>query len=116
MADHDFDLASSGLGADPPVAHKHNDVCAVLHHLTSYDPLTGLQSSGIECLCRLMFQKHAAVKRNCKVPDYTGTRLMVQSSLSSGKMKPSGSSRTWQFLQRSCGHWRLLHPHEQLCA
>ena len=92
---HDFYLSSSGLGPDHPVAHKHNDMCAVLHHLTSYDQLNGLQSSGIECLCRLMLQTHAAVKRNCKVPDYKGTSLMVQSSLSSGKTLMVGEFAKW---------------------
>eukprot|EP00974_Lingulodinium_polyedra_P069229 6701636-Lingulodinium_polyedra.AAC.1 len=42
-----------------------------------------------------MLQTHAAVKRNCKVPDFKGTGLMVQNSLASGKTLMVGEFAKW---------------------
>ena len=78
---HEYYLRSSGLPLDHPVAIKHRDLLAVLHHLVAFDQLNLGRSGGGEKLARLILQIHQAVKRSPKNPDFRGTELMTMSTL-----------------------------------
>ena len=78
---HEYYCRNSGLVADSPVGVKHRDLISVLHHLLAFDQLNAPQLSGVELVCRMVLQIHAATKKFPKNPDFRGTALMIMTAL-----------------------------------
>ena len=80
---HDYYCRSAGLNPDHPVALKHRDLLAILHHLIVFDQVNAGELSGGERVARYLLQVHQAVRRNPKNPDFKGTSMMTMSRLDS---------------------------------
>ena len=100
---HDYWVRASGVNPDSPVALKHRDLLAILHHMLSFDQLNLGQLSSAEMIGRLILQIHQATKRNPKNPDFRGTELMTMSTLDSSGGVLSGEFARWTAEEQNLG-------------
>ena len=86
---------SSGIKSDSAVARKHEDFMNVFAHLVQFDQVNPGKLAGCESIARHILQIHAATRRNPEFPDFTGTELMVQSTLDSKGGELHGDFADW---------------------
>lgn len=71
-------LSKSGVNPHGAIARQHFSMCTGLRLMQTWDQYDVTMSAGTEYYVRSLVQLEAAVRRNPKVPDFSGLEAMME--------------------------------------